>query len=108
MKKSILLFITAILLTLTLCTAVFAQDANLGDTDRSDNGGEWIGDADGVIEGTSDEADGGIMNDVTDSLMGEGSGAAGDAAGNAGSSIHTVRKNRMNFRKIFFIEQPSS
>ena len=109
MKNRVLFLLTAVLLAAVLTVSVFANDGNLGDTDpgRED---EWIGDADGMIDGTdSAEKDGGLMEEITDALMGDtggreggtgsgdsgtgmqgGSGSMGDTTGGAGSGTGAV------------------
>ena len=75
---------------LSFSLAVLAQETgNLGDTAPAEApDAQWTGKADGMVEGTSGEGSGGMLNEVTDGLMG-GMMNGGDSAG-AESGTGTV------------------
>ena len=84
MKNRVFILLTAIVLALVLTVSVLANDGNLGDTDGGYKD-EWIGDADGLIDGTDGaEQDSGLMGEITDRLMGGDTG--NDRGGRTGDS----------------------
>ena len=102
MKKRFLFFLAAALIALMLPLTVCAADAggirpyngmdsggNLGDTSPADGADGWLGEADGIIEGTSGMAgdsgmlgEGGMLDDG--GMAGDGNNAGGNGAAESG------------------------
>ncbi len=98
-------FVFTAVFLLSFSLAVLAQDTgNLGDTAPAEApDAQWTGKADGMVEGTSGEGSGGMLNEVTDGLMGgmmnggdsagaeSGSGTAGGTGTAGGSGTNDTR-----------------
>ena len=87
MKNRVIFLLTAVLLAAVLTVSVFANGGNLGDTDPG-NGDGWVGDADGRIDGTdSADKDGGLMEEITDALMGDTGTGRDGGTGDSGRDM---------------------